>query len=94
MRYYGTIPGGDGAANEKSWVQDQGGARVIYYEDGKGRVTGRLYEAGSGWVAEVGAYNPKSKFCKFFATKSVRFKKFRQAEQYLYANGCAMTAIA
>lgn len=67
---------------------------MIYYEDGKGRVNGRLYEAGSGWVAEVGSYHRKAKFCNFFANKSARFKTFHQAENYLFKNGCVMTAVA
>lgn len=67
---------------------------MSYYENSKGEITGRLYETDSGWVAEVGRFNRKAKFCQFFANRSARFKKFRQAEKYLYDAGCVTVAIA
>lgn len=65
---------------------------MTYYEDKDGQVIGRLYEAGSGWAAEIGRRAEKNCF-GFIAVKGVKFKTFRQAESYLLSNGCvAVTA--
>ena len=67
---------------------------MIYYINSKGKMMGRLYEYREGWVAEVGRYEPKAKFCRFFATRSANFKTYHQAEKYLFENGGVMVAIA
>lgn len=64
-----------------------------YYENAKGEIIGRLYEAGSGFAAEIGRRATKSSF-GFIATKGVKCKTAAQAEKYLRMNGCVMAAIA
>lgn len=64
-----------------------------YYVNSKGEVVGRLYEVSNGFVAEIGWLGLES-FTPFFATKSAKHKTHRQAEQYLYDNGCVSMAVA
>lgn len=66
---------------------------MAYYENKKGEVIGRLYEVSGGFVAEIGWLGLES-FVPFFATKSAKHKTRRQAEQYLYDNGCVSIAVS
>ncbi len=65
-----------------------------YYLDKNDKIIGRLYECSGGFAAEIGGYNPQAKFCQFFANKSAKFKTYRQAENFLFKNGCVNVAIA
>ena len=60
---------------------------MTYYEDKSGQVIGRLYEVGNGWAAEIGRRAEKRSF-GFIAVKGIKCKTFRQAEGYLFSNGC------
>ncbi len=64
---------------------------MIYYENSKGEIVGRLYETGSGWAAELGRQAEKVNF-GFIAIKGMRCKTHAQAEKYLYENGCVCAA--
>lgn len=65
---------------------------MYYYENSKGKIIGRLYECNSGWIAEIGSYNPAA-ICKFFANHSFKFKTYRKAEDYLYKYGCVSAVV-
>ena len=64
---------------------------MFYYENSRGEIIGRLYEAGAGWVAELGRIC-ESAVSPFVASSSARFKTHKQAEQHLKAAGCVMAA--
>lgn len=66
---------------------------MVYYENSKGEVIGRLYEVSGGFAAELGRRAQKNTF-GFIATKGVKLKTQRQAERYLLENGCVAAASA
>ena len=66
---------------------------MTYYENKNGEITGRLYEAGIGWAAEIGRRAEKTSF-GFIATRGIKCKTHRQAEKFLFDNGCVTQVCA
>lgn len=66
---------------------------MTYYENSKGEITGRLYETGSGWAAEIGRRAEKVCF-GFIATRGIKSKNRRAAEKFLFDNGCIAVCVA
>lgn len=63
---------------------------MIWYENKTGDITGRMYEAGANWGAEVGR---QGKF-GFVAVRSKRCRTSREAEHFLLENGCTCSVVA
>ena len=64
---------------------------MFYYENKNGEIVGRLYEAGSSWIAELGRLSENS-VAPFVALRSLRFKTHRDAERYLKSFGLTSAA--
>lgn len=62
---------------------------MIWYEDKRGRIAGRMYEAGASWGAEVGR---QGKF-GFVTVRSKRCRTYNEAERFLLENGCVCSAV-
>jgi len=65
---------------------------MFYYENSRGEIVGRLYEAGAGWVAEIGRIS-QSAVSPFVAESSARFKTHRQAERHLKERGLVSAVV-
>ena len=64
-----------------------------YFVDKDGQVTGRLYECGRQWAAEIGRRTDKV-MGGFIATRGIKSDSRRASEKFLFDNGCVNIAVA